>query len=87
MSTLNEIWKNRKLILEGIGNTVVKRKITEEIAAERKNICISCSFLNNGCNSATGDCCGSCGCKIELKTRAMAASCPQNKWPAVKVNK
>ena len=87
MSKLNNIWQNRKLILEGIGNTLVKRKIIEEIAKERKEICLSCPNLNQGCNKISGDCCGVCGCMIDFKTRSMKSSCPQSKWAAVKVNK
>jgi hypothetical protein len=87
MSNLKNIWENRKLILEGVGNTLIKNKVIEEIAIERKAVCAVCPFLNKDCITVGGNCCGACGCKIELKTRAMAASCPKNKWVAVKVNK
>jgi hypothetical protein len=86
MSKLNDIWENRKLILEGVGNFVAKNKVVEEIAKERAAVCKSCPSLNVGCKSVS-DCCGICGCNIGLKTRSLKASCPQQKWKAVNISK
>ncbi len=35
-------WQNRKLIVEGIKNTVIRDKFVEKVAKERANVCKSC---------------------------------------------
>lgn len=85
MSKLEDIWKNRMLILEGIGNFMAKKQVIEDIAKERFAICKSCPSLNLNCTSLA-DCCGICGCNLELKTRSLKSSCPQEKWQAINTN-
>ena len=48
-NTLKLIWKNRKEILEGITNSVIRDETVEEIAALRYNLC-------NECPSKGGEC-------------------------------
>lgn len=83
MTMLNNIWKNRIAILKGVGNTLVKKKVIEEIAAERLNICNACPSKNAGCSIK--DCCGICGCNLNFKTRSLESSCPKQKWQAVNI--
>jgi anaerobic ribonucleoside-triphosphate reductase len=84
MSKINTIWKNRKAILEGITNTILKNEFVEEIAKERIEICNSCEFKGDKCLvSGTGPCCNDCGCSLSLKTRALSDSCPKDKWKAL----
>ena len=80
---LSDIWKNRIAILKGVGNTVIKRKVIEEIAKKRLSICNSCPSKNLNCNIK--DCCGICGCNLGFKTRSLESSCPQQKWTAVNI--
>ena len=39
---LTTIWKNRKQILEGIKNTIIRDKFVEEVAEQRMIICDAC---------------------------------------------
>jgi hypothetical protein len=81
---LKSIWKNRKLIFEGITNTIIRDKVVEEIAELRYNICDECEFKGDDCAvPGTSPCCNECGCSLAFKTRALAASCPKGKWKAV----
>jgi len=79
-----KIWENRKSILEGIKNNTFKSKHIEEIAETRNKICLSCTFHDlkgSKCEvKGTGPCCGSCGCSLKYKTRALSTECPQGKW-------
>ena len=71
------IWKNRKVILEGI----------KAIAADRLSVCKKCDLFD-----ATGDscvmpgtqpCCGECGCSLALKTRSLSSECAEGHWTSV----
>ena len=59
----------------------------EEIASERWKICEGCSLLDKEGTEClvpgTGPCCGSCGCSMGLKLRALSADCPEGKWEAL----
>lgn len=76
MSKLSEIWKNRKEILEGVKNTVVKDEFVEQVAEHRMKICKSCEYYDGKCAvGGTAPCCGACGCSLGFKTRAMSTFC------------
>jgi hypothetical protein len=84
MSKLSTIWKNRKQILEGITNKIIRDEFVEDIAKARLEICNNCEFKGNKCMVAgTGPCCNVCGCSLSLKTRALSDECPQGNWNAV----
>lgn len=84
---LSDIWKNRKQIMEGIKNSVIRDEFVEEIASYRMDICTSCvhkDIEGKECLvSGTQPCCGLCGCSLEFKTRALSADCPDDRWFAV----
>jgi hypothetical protein len=85
--SLKEIWKNRKQIMEGITNSIIRDEFVEEIAAERLAICNTCEFKDDVGESCalTGSqpCCSICGCAFKFKTRALSSECPEEKWKAV----
>jgi hypothetical protein len=83
-NTLKLIWKNRKEILEGITNSVIRDETVEEIAALRYNLCNQCPSKGGECAvKGTGPCCGECGCSLSFKTRSLASDCPLDKWDAL----
>lgn len=87
MKKIKEIWQNRKLIFEGIWNTIFRKRYVEKIAKERLAICYDCEGLDEeGSECAvpgTQPCCIACGCSLALKTRSLSSSCPFNHWVAV----
>ena len=87
MRRIKEIWQNRKLIAEGIWNTIFRKRYVEKIANERLAICFDCEGLDEeGDDCAvpgTQPCCKACGCSLAYKTRSLSSSCPFNHWVAV----
>lgn len=87
MKSVIKIWKNKGQILEGIKNNIFKQEHVEEIAKERWTICEGCPLLDKEGTKClvpgTGPCCGSCGCSMGLKLRALGSECPEGKWDAV----
>lgn len=88
--SLIEIWKKKGKILEGITNSIFKREDVEHIAQERLKICRSnkCGYHDpHGTSEAAvvkgAESCGSCGCKLSWKTRALSDACPEDYWEAV----
>jgi len=94
---LNQIFQNRKQILEGIKNNIFKKDHVEVIANGRLNICKSCDNYTTGDAGClvigTSPCCnkltGGCGCSLSLKTRALSSGCPLSipKWKAILTEK
>lgn len=86
MFSLKEIWKNRKFILEGIKNSVIRDDFIEDVAFKRNEICKSCDqYDTEGSNcalSGTQPCCAFCGCSLMFKTRSLSSDCPLDKWHA-----
>jgi hypothetical protein len=83
-NTLKLIWQNRKAILEGITNSVIRDETIEEIATLRYSICNDCSSKGDKCAvKGTGPCCNECGCSLAFKTRSLASDCPLHKWKAI----
>jgi hypothetical protein len=87
MNVVNRIWKERNKILEGVKNSVFKKADVENIAAERMKICATCDHIDTTGDKCvvpgTQPCCGLCGCSLHLKTRALSASCDDNRWLAL----
>ena len=87
MKRIKEIWKNRKLIFEGIWNTIFRKRYIEKVAAERMAICLKCDEIDYEGDSCawkgTQPCCSLCGCSLELKTRSLASECPSGYWEAL----
>jgi len=83
-NTLKLIWQNRKVILEGITNSVIRDETIEEIAALRYSMCNKCTSKGSNCAvKGTGPCCNECGCSLSLKTRSLASDCPLGKWKSI----
>lgn len=91
MKRIKIIWKNRKQIIEGIWNWLVKSDYVEKIALKRGAICLDCDLLDTtgeGCMvPGTQPCCserkGGCGCSLDFKLRSLSSDCPMKKWKAV----
>jgi hypothetical protein len=81
---LKEIWKDRKKIIEGITNSIIRDDFVEHVASLRNDICVECPSKGNKCAvKGTGPCCNECGCSLGFKTRSLSSSCPLNKWTKV----
>ena len=82
-----KLFQSRKLILEGIKNSIFKKEAVEEIANERNEICIDCDHYDTEGTSClvpgTSPCCGACGCSLKLKQRSLAAGCDEGYWDPV----
>jgi hypothetical protein len=85
IQALKKIWNSRKLILEGVKNSFLRRPAVEKIAFERMEICIECPLIDNTGESClvpgTQPCCGACGCKLSFKTRSLASQCEHPDGP------
>ena len=72
-----------KQIAEGLTNFLkMKAHISdpeiEDIQRKRFAVCLACEF-----RKAEKNTCSLCGCLLELKTRALAASCPKAYWKEI----
>lgn len=75
-NSLGTIWRNRKLILEGVSNTVFKKEFVETVAKYRLEICEKCNEKGNECLvPGTAPCCAACGCSLKLKVRSLSSAC------------
>jgi len=86
-TTLKSIWENRKKILEGVRNTILRDELVEDVARMRREICDKCEYLDKKgkqcAMKGTQPCCGDCGCSLTFKTRSLSSDCPQGKWEAL----
>lgn len=86
-TNLKEIWKNRKQIIEGITNTVIKDEFVENVSALRMEICNTCPDIDTIGKEClmpkTQPCCSLCGCSLSFKTRSLSTSCPSKKWASI----
>lgn len=84
---ISDIWKNRKQIMEGIKNSVIRDEFVEKVAAERMIICDTCvrkDIEGQHCLvPGTAPCCNLCGCSLHLKTRSLSSDCPDYRWRAL----
>jgi hypothetical protein len=83
-AVLKAIWENRKGIVEGIKNSIIRDEFVEDIARMRHDICDNCDVKGKKCAvKGTGPCCNECGCSLAFKTRSLSSSCPLGKWEAL----
>ena len=84
---LTTIWKNRKQILEGIKNSIIRDEFVEEVAEQRMLLCHTCpkkDIEGDTClMPGTQPCCSLCGCSLSFKVRSLSSDCPAHKWKAV----
>lgn len=84
---LSDIWKNRKQIMEGIKNSIIRDEFVEEIASNRMDICTACVYKDVDGKECvvpgTQPCCSLCGCSLEFKTRSLSSECPDDRWLAL----
>lgn len=87
MGKLGKIWENRKQIMEGIKNSVIRDAFVEKVAEERRKICDDCIRKDDEGKSCvvpgTQPCCNLCGCSLSFKTRSLSSECPDLRWHAV----
>ena len=83
-TVLKAIWENRKGILEGIKNSVIRDEFVEDVSRMRYDVCDECSSKGKKCAvKGTAPCCNECGCSLNFKTRSLASECPLGKWDAI----
>jgi hypothetical protein len=83
-NTLKQIWENRKQILEGITNSVIRDEFVEDVARVRREMCDQCPSKGDKCvMPGTAPCCNECGCSLTFKTRSLSSECPVGKWNAL----
>lgn len=80
MKKYKKIWKNRKLILNGILNRLFPTPTTKEIAEYRLDLCRGCKYYDPKGESEAAilkgePACSICGCNIFLLTASMDAIC------------
>jgi hypothetical protein len=87
MSRLGKIWKNRKQIMEGVKNAIIRDEFVEKIAEERLSICKICPRKDDEGTSCivpgTQPCCNLCGCSLAFKIRSLSSPCPDLRWKAL----
>ena len=80
---LTTLWKNKKQILEGVKNSIIRDEFVEEVAKIRYDICNNCELKGKKCAvKGTAPCCNECGCSLTFKTRSLSSDCPLDKWKA-----
>ena len=83
-ATLKTIWENRKAILEGVKNSIIRDEFVEDLSRMRQNVCDECPSKGKKCAvKGTGPCCNECGCSLAFKTRSLSSECPIGKWQAI----
>ena len=87
---LKTIWKNRKLIWQGLWYTLRRKEEIEAIAFERMSICETCPLLDREGTKCmvpgTAPCCSACGCKLSFKTRSLSSECADPDGPRWKAH-
>ena len=81
-SAFQQVWKNRKKIVEGIWNTWFPTAYVEKIAKRRRELCESnvCTLYDKNGEKPNAfvpgkPSCGGCGCRVEYKTRSLSSYC------------
>ncbi len=76
---IHNIWVNKKLIIQGIWNTLFRTNYVEKVVKERKAICEACPFIDREGSKrimpGTQPCCGKCGCSLNFKQHSLSSSC------------
>lgn len=62
-----------KIIVEGIRALPAEELVSEELEAERLDLCGQCEKLNRGT-------CLACGCFVEIRAATKKGRCPYGKW-------
>ncbi len=87
MGRIKDLWKNKKLIIEGMKNSIIKKEVVEEVASERMKVCKECPHMDTKGDSCfvpkTQPCCSLCGCTLNFKLRALSAECDDKRWPSL----
>jgi hypothetical protein len=87
MGKLGKIWENRKQIMEGVKNSIIRDAFVEKVAEERRKICDDCIRKDDEGKSCvmpgTQPCCNLCGCSLSFKIRSLSSDCPDLRWHAV----
>jgi hypothetical protein len=80
MGKLGKIWENRKQIMEGLKNSIIRDAFVEKVAAERREVCNVCPRKDDEGTTCvmkgTQPCCNLCGCSL-------SSECPDLRWHAV----
>ncbi|MBR3461334.1 MAG: hypothetical protein IKH20_01530 [Clostridiales bacterium] len=61
------------MIVEGIRALPAEDIVSEELEAERLDLCGQCEKLNRGT-------CLACGCFVEIRAATKKGRCPYGKW-------
>ena len=79
-----DLWTNRKQIMEGIKNAMIRDEFVEDISNHRMQVCQACHHRDDeGAECVvpgTKPCCGLCGCSLTFKTRSLSSECPDGRW-------
>jgi len=71
--------------MEGLLNSVIKKKDVEAIAKARMAICEECPEIDREGSKCfapgTQPCCSKCGCKLAWKTRSLSSGCGNEENP------
>jgi hypothetical protein len=63
-----------KTTIDGWRNLVARDPDIQAMAHQRKTICLACPHIRKIT-------CSLCNCPLPPKTRAVGATCPDNRWP------
>src|SRR4051794_14882654 len=90
---LQQVWKNKSEILEGVKNAIFTSEFILEVSKHRMDICRNCPLFDNGEDKGTcilpgtHPCCnqlkGGCGCSLNFKTMSLSSECPKGHWKAL----
>jgi hypothetical protein len=84
--TIAQVWKDKRLIFQGIRYKLFKNDLVEEVYLERRAACSTCPFRTYKSSECmvpgTQPCCSKCGCSLSLKLRSLSSECPVGKWDA-----
>jgi hypothetical protein len=70
-----QIWKENSSVKPWDLVNPKEPRATEELSADRYNICTGCEFFIKLTTQ-----CKKCGCFMNLKTKLERATCPVGKW-------
>lgn len=67
---MKDLLESVKELIRGLPD---EERVSEELYAERLEVCKSCDMLRDGT-------CGACGCFAELRAAKRRMGCPEEKW-------
>lgn len=81
---VNQIWKSKSEIIDGIKNRIFTSETVENLSKERMTECDKCENIDReGTHCVvpgTAPCCKLCGCCLSLATRSLYYKCEMGKW-------